>query len=89
MSQDHLKLAEKLLPRSDAPMSDEVAKYFSSWAFSPEVEERIDALSHKANDGTLEDAEGRELQAFIAMNDLVSLMRLRALTALRQRGSAA
>jgi len=43
-----------------------------------QVQERIDALAERANDGTLSDEERQEYEALINASDFISILKLKA-----------
>jgi len=44
----------------------------------PPVQERIDALAERANDGELSDSERSEYEALINASDFISILKLKA-----------
>jgi MoxR-like ATPase len=52
----------------------------------PEYQTRLDELAHKANQGTLSDAEREEYEGYIDELDIIAIFKLKAKQALRRQG---
>jgi hypothetical protein len=68
----------RVLAPEEGSMSPEVARYVLTLDFSDQDHERYAVLSAKAQEGTLTEAEGRELDGFINVDGCLALLRLRA-----------
>lgn len=57
----------------------ELARHFADTPPHPELQERLDELGEKANEGTLSDAERQEYATYVEAMDVIALLRVKAL----------
>ncbi|MGO9268774.1 MAG: hypothetical protein ACLQOO_00685 [Terriglobia bacterium] len=76
-------LLEPLSRCLDAESSQRVAEF----RVDPAVQERIDTLAERANDGVLDEEEQAEYEAFINAADFISILKLKARRQLSSNGS--
>jgi hypothetical protein len=58
----------------------ELADHFTSLPPSPELQERLDELGEKANDGTLTEDERSEYATYVEAMDVIALLRVRSMS---------
>ena len=58
----------------------ELADHFASLPPSPELQERLDELGERANDGTLTEDERREYATYVEAMDVIALLRVKSMT---------
>jgi hypothetical protein len=84
-----LKVLERALATGTGGMSDALAQYVLSMDFPPEDHARVEELNEKARLGTLSKSEAADLDDYIAANDLLTILKAKARTSLKQRTPAA
>jgi hypothetical protein len=84
-----LKVLERAVATGTGGMSDALARYVLSVDFPPEDHARVEELSEKARLGTLSQSEAADLDDYIAANDLLTILKAKARTSLKQRTPAA
>jgi hypothetical protein len=84
-----LKVLERAIATGTGGMSDALAQYVLSMDFPPEDHARVEELSEKARLGTLSETEAADLDDYIAANDLLTILKAKARTSLKQRTPAA
>ncbi len=72
------QLFRRVIDSDPGAMSPELARYVRSLNFPAADHARYEALSVKAQDGTLTADEGDELDGFLHVDSLIGLLRLRA-----------
>lgn len=80
---------EQLADLDAKSISPETARKLLELTFSPTHKDRVDALSQKAREGTLLPAEQGELDEFIRVADLLTILQSRARQALKRAGLSA
>jgi len=83
-----MSILERLLKSRDE-LVPEVAQYFLDLSFSQTDLDRMAILSEKANEGELSRAETEELQLYVLLSDLLTIMQSRARASLRAKSPAA
>jgi hypothetical protein len=78
----------RVIDPARADISPEVAGEFLRWDFTAEDRRRMAELADKARDGALNEAEAAEIDSFIRVGNLLSLMQAKAKLALQRRGQA-
>lgn len=68
------------------PLSPEVARYFLKFHFLESEQQRMAVLNEKANEGLLTPEERSELEDYIHIGDVLSIMQSRARQALKKHG---
>jgi len=84
-----MKVLERAIATGTGVMSDALAQYVLSLDFPPDDHARVEELSDKARLGTLSDSEAADLDDYIAANDLLTILKAKARTSLKQRTPAA
>lgn len=69
---------DDLLERLSRCLDAESARRIVDLQIDPPVQERIDALAERANEGTLSDIERSEYEALINAADFISILKLKA-----------
>lgn len=76
--------------RPDAgDLPPEAARFLLSLDFSNEDHARIDALSARAQEGTLSDEERQDLEGYIRLGDMLALLQSKARRSLKRSDSSA
>lgn len=68
------------------PLSPEVARYFLKFHFLESEHQRMAVLNEKANEGLLTPEERSELEDYIHIGDILSIMQSKARQALKKHG---
>jgi hypothetical protein len=84
-----LKVLERAIAPDRGEMPDALARQVLSMDFPPEDHARVEELNDKAQLGTLSAPEATELDDYIAANDMLTILKAKARTSLRQRNPAA
>ncbi len=71
---------------NDKPMSPTVANFFLKVKFPEEDHQRVAVLNQLANDGLLSSEEREELEEYIRVDAIVSIMKSKARQALAKHG---
>jgi hypothetical protein len=79
----------RILGPEDRPFSPEVARFFLDMSFTEADQNRIAALSEKANEDALTPAERDELTRFVLLNDFLSIAHSKARQTLKSQTPAA
>lgn len=77
------EIFKRVIEPSGTPMAPALAEYLSSLDFPPKDHERYESLSQKASAGTLTEAETDELDSYLHVDALLSVLRLKGERALR------
>jgi hypothetical protein len=75
---------DSLLDPLSRCLDAESARRVAEFRVSAPVQERIDVLAERANEGLLSDDERAEYDAFINVSDFVTILKLKALRNLEQ-----
>jgi len=75
---------DSLLDPLSRCLDAESARRVAEFRVSAPVQERIDVLAERANEGLLSDDERAEYDAFINASDFVTILKLKALRNLEQ-----
>jgi hypothetical protein len=73
----------RVIESGPAVITPDVARYLLSMQLPPGDEDRVNALSAKARDGSLSDAEAQELESYLHIGRLLAVMQSRARRLLR------
>jgi uncharacterized protein YnzC (UPF0291/DUF896 family) len=65
-------------------LDDESARRVIAFKIDPKIQERVDVLAAKANEGSLTAEEDAEYEAIIRAADFISILKLKARQRLRQ-----
>ncbi len=60
-------------------LDSESARRVTEFRVSAHVQERVDVLAERANEGILSDAERAEYEALVNASDFISILKLKAL----------
>jgi hypothetical protein len=63
-------------------LDTESARRVARFRLDARVQERVDVLAERANEGLLTDVERNEYEAFINASDLIAILQLKAIRAL-------
>ena len=77
----------RLIQAPKLPISPETAHYVLAIDFSEADHARMQALMHKSNDGALTPDEASELDGYVNIANVLSVMHSQARVALRKSGS--
>jgi hypothetical protein len=80
---DSASLFRRVIAPDAGSLPPDLARYVSTLDFRPEDHARYEALSAKAQDGSLTPQEADELDGFLHVDSLLSIMRLKAARSLR------
>jgi hypothetical protein len=82
-------LLGRLLDMVSRCLTPEVARALVSLRADPEIQERIDELADKCNEGTLSPEERSEYEAFVSFSSFLALLQAKArqLLARKRTGS--
>ena len=84
-----IQILQHVMDPGGGGFSEELARQLLGLDFPPADHERYEALSAKANEGTLTEAERAELNDYVDVNDLLTLLQARARASLKKRNPAA
>ena len=76
----------RLIQTPTEPISPEAARYFISIDFSEADHSRMQILMDKSNEGTMAPEEEAELESYVNIANVLSVMHSRARVALRNAG---
>jgi hypothetical protein len=76
---------EKFLRQFTDRFTPELAEHFATLAPDPAFQARLDELGDKASEGTLTEDEHREYATYVEANDVIALLRVRALARAKNR----
>jgi uncharacterized protein YnzC (UPF0291/DUF896 family) len=65
-------------------LDDESARRIVAFKIDPKIQERVDFLAEKANEGSLSPEEDAEYEAWIRGSDFISILKIKARQRLRQ-----
>jgi hypothetical protein len=82
-------ILERVIQPQHGGFSNEHAKYGLSLDFSPEEQARYAGLADKVQGGTLTEEEDAELNEFIAVNALLTILQSKARASLKKHNPAA
>jgi hypothetical protein len=82
-------ILERIIEPSAGGFSSELAKYILGLDFSPEEQARCQALSAKAQAGTLTAEEQADLDELLGVNSLLMILQSKARISLGKHSSAA
>lgn len=71
-------ILKRVIGPDEGNLSPELARHVLSWSFTAADQARVDALSDKAQAGSLTAAEREELDGYLNVNDFLSIMRMKA-----------
>src|SRR5688572_10046857 len=83
------RLWEQMIRPEQGDFSPEHARYILSLGFTPDQHARYEELSTKVQGGGLSEEESAELDELLAANDLLTILKAKARTSLRQHTPAA
>jgi hypothetical protein len=63
-------------------LDSESARRVADFRLDPRVQERVDVLAERANEGLLTPEERDEYEAFVNASDLIAILQLKAMRAL-------
>jgi hypothetical protein len=78
-----IDILERVIGPNDDPMPEAVARYVQQWSFARSDHDVYEALSLKAQDGTLTSDERDLLEGYLQVDGLISLLKLKARRSLR------
>jgi hypothetical protein len=78
---------ERMLQTQNGSLAPEVARAILSWSFADSDQTRVSELSAKARAGTLSEDETRELDWYLLLGDLLTILQSKARTSLRKHSS--
>ncbi|HWE97533.1 MAG TPA: hypothetical protein VG269_26480, partial [Tepidisphaeraceae bacterium] len=82
-------ILESLIEPEQGSFSADLARYVLSLKFSPRQQARFEELSYKVQDGALSGDEERELDAFLAAETLLIVLKSKATRSLDRHSPAA
>ncbi len=85
----HPDLFERIIEPQRGGFSEEHARYVLSLDFTPEEHTRYAELARKAQDGSLSPDEQAQIDDFLAVNAVLSVLQSKARVSLTQHNSAA
>ena len=68
----------RLIQTQDRNLAPEVAQYLLSFAFEPRDMERMNELAQRAQEAALDDVEREELESYLHVGNLLSVMQSKA-----------
>jgi hypothetical protein len=77
-------ILEQIVQPEAGGFSVELARYLLSLSIPDKMKTRCFALSEKAQDGTLTDAEAAELDEFLSADSLLTILKSKARTSLKR-----
>ena len=77
-------ILERIVQPDNGGFSAEFAKYVLSLSFPKDVKDRCLMLSDKAQEGTLSEAEARELDEFLSADSFLTVLKSKARMSLRR-----
>jgi hypothetical protein len=83
------EILQRVIDPKGGVLSDELARHLLALHFPASDHARYEELSEKAQQGSLSDAERAELNDYVDVNDLLTLLQARARAALKHRNPAA
>ena len=69
----------------DIPVPKEYLEQIANLRFPPETDARLQHLMDVNNEGNLNEQESSELEAYVRMNELLSILKGRAMIMLRRK----
>jgi hypothetical protein len=84
-----IEILQRVIDPGGGGFSEELARQLLGLDFPPADHARYEALASKAGDGTLTEAERAELNDYVEVNDLLTLLQARARASLKKRNPAA
>lgn len=77
---------DSLLDPLSRCLDAESARRVAEFCVEPQVQERIDILAERANEGLLSEDERGEYEALVNATDFISILKLKAQRSLRSNG---
>jgi hypothetical protein len=84
-----LGILDRMIKPDDPSLSPEVARHFLQLRFSEAEVSRLNALSERAREGSLTEAETLELDGFLLLSHWIGVLQSKARTSLKATTSAA
>jgi hypothetical protein len=84
-----LEIVKRLIKPEAGNLSPDVARFFLSVQLDSADQARMAELNFKANRGSLDSDEERELDAFIRVSDSLAILHAKARISLKAQSSAA
>jgi len=78
MSSGTTEIFKRVIDPDHGTLPEPLARYLAELDFKSEDHQRFELLSAKAREGTLSNAESAELDGFLDVDALLSIMRLKA-----------
>lgn len=88
LSAESASIFSRVIQPEDGSLPADLARYVLSLDFRGEDHDRYEELSVKAQDGTLTSREADELDGYLHVDSLLSIMRLKANRSLKGDASA-
>ena len=85
----HSAILDRVIRPKHGDLSPELARHILSLDFDQTDRARYEALSIKAQEGTLTGDEESELDGYLVVNDLLTVLQSKARVSLKQQSSAA
>jgi len=82
-------LFRRVIEPENGTLAPDVARYVKDLNFKPEDHARFESLSVKAQEGALSSEESEELESFLHVDSLLTIMRLKAERSLSPRSEKA
>ena len=82
-------MLDRVIDPQRGGLSPELARHILSLDFPPADHARYAALSAKARQGALSDAENAELEDYLNLNDFLTIIKAKAATSLHHQNPAA
>lgn len=77
-------LFARVIESGPAEMREDLARYILALDFPAEEQERYELLASRVQEGALSSAEREELERFVRVNDMLAILRVKAMRTLRQ-----
>ena len=89
LTQGQTRLLERVIRPQQGDLSPDLAAFILKLDFSPADHARYEALSYKVQHGAMAPEERAELDDFLAVDTLLSILQSKARVALKQHNPAA
>lgn len=76
---DATRVLDRLLDPLSRCLDTESARRVAEFRVAANVQERVDALAERANEGLLSDDERAEYEAYVSASDFIAILQLKAL----------
>jgi hypothetical protein len=83
----HPGILERVIDPQRGDFPPEVARQVMRFDFTPGDHAPYESLSAKAQEGKLMDEERAELEDYLSINDLLTILKAKAVASLRRQGS--